>query len=176
MNWRNTDERFGSLSIALHWSMLVLLLVVVAFMELREIFPKGSVPREAMKSLHYLLGMLVLPLALVRMAARLPGTVPSAPAGWQRSLAALVKFGLYALMLGMPVAGWLLLSAKGDSLAVLGWNLPPLVGPNETLAEYMEEIHESGAALAYVLLGLHVLGALYHHFVLRDNTLRRILP
>ena len=179
MNWRNTDGRFGSLSIALHWNMFVLLLVVVALMELRGIFPKGSVPREAMKSLHYFLGMLVLPLTLVRMAARLPGTVPSASSGapgWQRSLAALVKFGLYALMLGMPVTGWVLLSAQGDALAVLGWKLAPLVGPNETLAGYMEEVHEIGATLAYVLLGLHVSGALYHHFVLRDKTLRRILP
>lgn len=179
MNWRNTQDRYGTLSIALHWTVLALLIAVVAFMELREIFPKGSEPREAMKSWHYVLGLLVLPLALVRLAARLAGTLPSAASrvpGWQRTLAALVKMGLYALMLGMPLAGWLLLSAEGGTVVVLGWELAPLVGPSESLAADMEDVHEAGAMLAYVLLGLHILGALYHHFVLRDGTLRRILP
>lgn len=159
--------------------MLALLVAVVAFMELREIFPKGSEPREAMKSWHYVLGMLVLPLAVLRLAALFAGTPPSAAnpvPGWQRTLAALVKMGLYALMLGMPLAGWILLSAEGGTVVLQGWELAPLVGPSESLAEVMEDVHEAGATLAYVLLGLHVLGALYHHFILRDGTLRRILP
>lgn len=179
MTLRHTEDRYGALSVALHWGMFVLLTAVVAFMELREFFPKGSVPRETMKSLHYMLGILVLPLAVVRLAARLGGTTPVAPAtapGWQGPLAALVKFGLYAVMLGMPLVGWMLLSAEGETLVVLGWELAPLTGRNETLSRYAEDLHEAGATLAYILLGLHVLGALYHHFVLRDGTLRRMWP
>lgn len=178
MQWRNTDDRYGALSIALHWMMFFLLVAVVAFMELREIFPKGSAPREMMKSWHYALGVLILPLTVLRLVAGLPG-LPAGANGaprWQRALAASVKAGLYALMLGMPLAGWLLLSAEGGALVVLNWELPPLVRPDETLANYMESVHETGATVAYLLLGLHILGALYHHFVLRDKTLRRMLP
>ncbi len=50
------------------------------------------------------------------------------------------------------------------------------VGADKALAESLEEIHEAGASMAYVLLGLHVAAALYQHDVLRDNALRRMLP
>lgn len=179
MSWKNSKERFGTLSMALHWLIFALLVAVVALMELREIFPKGSIPREAMKSWHYLLGMLVLVLALLRVIARWSGPVPalvSGTPGWQRKLATMVHFGLYAIMLGMPVLGWMLLGASSETLHGFGWELPALLAPDEALAEALEEIHEAGAKLAYVLLGLHVCGALYHHFIRHDDTLTRMLP
>ena len=179
MNWRNTSTRYGSLLIALHWLMLVLLAAVAAFMELRGMFPKGSAPREAMKSWHYMFGMLVLGLALVRLAVRMSGPIPAispAPARWQQVLAALVKLGLYGVMLGMPLLGWALLSASGEPVPFFAWQLPPLMGPDHALAEVLEELHEAGATLAYALVGMHTAAALYHHYVVRDDTLRRILP
>jgi cytochrome b561 len=97
-------------------AMLFLLLAVYASMELRDFFPRGSAPREAMKSWHYMLGISVLALASVRLAVHLIGPVPSispAPAKWQETGAKLMKAALYVLMLGMPFLGWLLLSAKG---------------------------------------------------------------
>ncbi len=179
MKWRNTDGSYGTVTIALHWLMLVLLVAVVALMELRGMFPKGSVGRNAMKHWHYVFGLLVLILAVVRVSARLSGPSPAvvpAPPKWQRPVAMLVALGLYALMLGMPVAGWILLSAEGDPIPFFGWQLPPLVGPDAALAEMIKQLHETGATLAYVLVGLHVAAALYHHYVLRDNALRRMLP
>lgn len=179
MKLEKTDSRYGTLTIALHWLMLVLLVAVVAMMEMRGLFPKGSVGRNAMKHWHYVFGLLVLVLAVVRVSARLsgpsPGIVP-APPEWQRWLAKLVALGLYALMLGMPVAGWMLLSAEGDPIPFFGLQLPPLVGPDAALADVIKELHETGATLAYVLVGLHVAAALYHHYAVRDNTLRRMLP
>jgi cytochrome b561 len=179
MGWRNTGSSYGSVAIALHWLMLVLLVGVVALMELRGYFPKGSVPRQAMKHWHYVFGLVVLVLAVVRMANRLAGPSPAivpVPPGWQRALARLVALGLYALMLGMPIVGWMLLSANGDPIPFFGWQLVPLVGVDAGLAEVLEEVHEAGAQLAYVLVGLHVAAALFHHYGMRDNTLRRMLP
>lgn len=179
MGWRHTDKRYGTVTIALHWIMLVLLIAVVAFMELRGIFPKGSVPREAMKTLHYTTGLVVLALAWLRLAAYFAGHPPAIaplPPAWQRLLANLVKAGLYLIMLGMPLVGWALLGADGESLVLFGWQLPSLVGPDHALAENLEELHEAGASLAYLLVGLHVLAALFHHHIMGDNTLRRILP
>lgn len=179
VNWRNTEERYGSLAIALHWLMFALLIAVVALMELRGLFPKGSMPRESMKSLHYTLGLLVFLLAAMRLLVRRSGPVPliaPRPPGWERGLAALVKIGLYVIMLGMPLVGWSLLSASADPIAFFGMQLPPLVAPNEALAETLEEIHEAGASAAYVLVALHAAAGLYHHYIVRDNTLKRMLP
>jgi cytochrome b561 len=179
MNQRSAQHRFGTLTIALHWIMLALLIAVVAFMELRGIFPKGSSARAAMKAGHYMSGMLVLLFVVLRLGARLVGPTPAivpAPPAWQRVAATLVMFGLYALMLGMPLIGWGLQSANGEPVPFFGWQLPALIGPDKALADVLEEVHELGATVAYVLVGLHVAAALYHHYVVRDNTLRRILP
>jgi cytochrome b561 len=179
MKWRNTGGGYGSVAIALHWLMLVLLVGVVALMELRGYFPKGSVPREAMKHWHYVFGLVVLVLAVLRVANRFAGPSPAivpAPPGWQSALATVVALGLYALMLGMPLVGWMALSANGDPIPFFGWQLVPLVGVDAGLAEVLEELHEAGATAAYVLVGLHVAAALYHHYLVRDNTLQRIVP
>jgi cytochrome b561 len=67
MNWRNNTDRYGSLAIGLHWLMLLLLVAVYVCIELRGYFPKGSDPREALKTWHLMLGLSVFVLAAVRM-------------------------------------------------------------------------------------------------------------
>src|SRR5574340_547724 len=116
MNWKNTTSRYGSLSIGIHWLMLLLFIAVYACIELRELYPKGSDPREALKTWHFMLGMLVFALVWLRLAARLSGPTPliqPAPPNWQQLSASLLHVALYALMIGMPLSGWLLLSAAG---------------------------------------------------------------
>lgn len=178
MAWRNSKERYGSLAIALHWLMLIVLALVVALMELRDLFPKGSEPRDAMKAGHYMFGLLVLALVLVRVGVRLIGPAPQPVPGpaWQHWLAALVQAGLYLVMLGMPLVGWMLLSAGGEAVPFFGVELPALFGPDKVLADTLEEVHETGANAAYVLAGVHTVAALYHHYVMRDDALRRMLP
>ena len=65
MNWHNTPFRFGSLSIGLHWLMLLLFIGVYGSIELRELFEKGSDPREMLKSWHFMLGLLLFALVTV---------------------------------------------------------------------------------------------------------------
>lgn len=177
--WRNTGTRYGRVSVALHWLMFVLIAIVYACMELHTYFPKGSALREGMKAWHFTLGLCVLLLVLVRLAVRLAEKEPAilpAPPRWQMAGARLMHFALYGLMLAMPLAGWLALSAAGDTIPFFGVALPPLAAPSEALADLAEELHEAGATLGYGLIGLHAAAALFHHYVTRDNTLRRILP
>lgn len=179
MSWRNTEIRYGWLSIGLHWVMLLLLVAVYACMELRSSFPKGSELREGLKTWHFMLGLSVLVLVSVRLMARFMGTTPIEQAGtpqWQKVLARLTYFALYVLMIGMPILGWVILSADGRSIPFFGLQLPPLVGESETVAEWAEEIHETAGTAGYFLVGLHAAAALFHHYVMRDNTLRRMLP
>lgn len=174
-----TARRYTSASIALHWAMLLLIAAVYSLMEFRDIFPRGSDPREAMKAWHYTLGLTVFGLVWLRLLARLIGGTPPitpAPPAWQARLGGLVHILLYALMIGMPLGGWLILSAEGDPIPFFGLTLPPLTGPNEQLAELIEDIHETGAEAGYVLIALHAAASLVHHYFLKDDTLRRMLP
>jgi cytochrome b561 len=163
------------LLIALHWITLALLVVLVLLMELRGIFPKGSVPREAMKAGHYLLGSTVLVLTLLRIAVRsrasLPPVVPPLPR-WQHRLAGVVQWSLYALL--MPLIGWSLLSAGEAAFPLTGWPVPAVPGVDRALEHTLEEFHETGANLVYILVGVHAAAALYHHYLVGDNTLRRM--
>lgn len=179
MNWRNNEIRYGSLSIALHWLMLLLIASVYACIELRGNFPKGSGIREGLKTWHFMLGLFVLTLVVVRVAAHFAGTVPRIepePPKWQSLFAKLMHIALYALMIGMPLLGWLTLSAQGKVVPFFGLQLPPLIGESRSVAGWAKEVHEAGGTVGYLLIGLHAAAALFHHHVVRDNTLRRMLP
>ena len=179
MTIQNTSERYGSLSIGLHWLMLLLLLAVYACIELRDFLPKGSDLRTLLKTWHFMLGLSVLGLASLRLMLQLAGTTPRIdpePPRWQQVSAKLMHVTLYALMIGMPLAGWLILSAEGKLIPFFGLQLPALISENRPLAKLIKEVHETVGTLGYFLIGLHAAAALFHHYVVRDNTLRRMLP
>lgn len=173
------SDRYSMASIILHWLMLALIVGAYAAIEFRELFPKGSVPREALKTWHFMLGLSVLGLVWFRIAARLawkpPHTIDMGSA-WQELTARVVHLGLYVFMIGMPIAGWLILSAEGKPIPFFGFELPALVGQNRPLAEQVEEIHELGGNIGYWLIGIHAAASLFHHYVLRDRVLVRMIP
>jgi cytochrome b561 len=159
--------------------MLLLIAAVYACIELRGNFPKGSDMREGLKTWHFMLGLSVLLLALFRLMVSLINVVPDIqPAQSKRQdlIARLMKIALYGLMIGMPILGWLTLSAQGKVIPFFGIELPSLVAASKATAEWLKEIHETGGTIGYFLIGLHAAAALYHHYFLRDNTLRRMLP
>jgi cytochrome b561 len=126
-----------------------------------------------------MLGMPVFVLVWLRIAARLSGSTPAIqpePAKLQQLSAKLLHLALYALMIGMPLTGWLLLSASGKVIPFFGLELPALIGEDKELAKQIKEVHEFVGTTGYFLLGLHVVAALYHHYVQRDNTLTRMFP
>jgi superoxide oxidase len=173
------NERYNKITIGLHWFMLLLLIAVYATIELRGIFPKGSAERMAMKTWHFMLGLSVLVLVIIRLFVRLRTTRPyivPEPSRVQQLLARCMHFSLYALMICMPIAGWLILSGEGISVPFWGLELPPLMGENEALAKLIEEVHVTAGKVGYFLIGLHALAGLYHHYFVKDNTLKRILP
>lgn len=179
MNAHAPGPRYSRLSIALHWLMLLLIAATYACIELREFFPRGSALREGLKTWHFMLGLSILFLVGVRIAARLlaptPAIVP-APAPWQAWAAKGMHLALYALMAGMPIVGWLILSAEGKPVPFFGLELPALAGKSHGLAESLEDLHESVGKIGYFLIGAHALAALFHHYIVRDDTLRRMLP
>lgn len=180
MSMRNTADRYGTLSIGIHWLMLLMFIAVYACIELHEFFPKGSDLRATLKTWHFMLGLSILALVSIRLVVHITaGPVPHIkpdPPKWQQQSAKLMHLALYALMIGMPLAGWLLLSAEGKPIPFFGLQLPALIDKSKYLADLIEEIHEAGGTIGYFLIGLHATAALYHHYFVRDNTLRRMLP
>ncbi len=163
----------------LHWLMAVLIAVVYLAMEQRDLFPRGSSGRTAMVQSHFWLGLTVFALALWRVTQRLrsgaPPILPPLPR-WQVSISKLMHLALYAFFFVMPVLGLATVWTDGKILYVPFTNIvvPALLAPNDALAHTLEDIHTTTATVFYYVIGFHILAGLYHHFVRRDNTLRRM--
>lgn len=170
-------SRYPRPLISLHWLTLILLAAAYACIELRGNFPRGSAVRDGLKDWHYALGLTVFALLWVRVALRLRGPMPSpASLGWQHWLASATHLLLYLFMVCMPLLGWALLSSEGKLPDWFGVSLPPLLAPDAVMAERFEQWHETLGVAGYWLVGLHAAAALFHHYWLRDATLRRMLP
>jgi len=180
MDRRNTTDHYGSLTIGLHWLMLLLLIAVYVTINLHDFAPKGSDLRAELKIWHFMLGLSVFVMVFARLATRLfsgptPRITPPIPR-WQKWSAETMHVALYAFMLGMPLLGWLAVSAKGVPILFFGILLPALIGPDKELYDSLKEIHGTIGTIGYYLIGLHAAAALIHHYVIHDNTLLRILP
>ena len=171
--------RHAPAMIALHWLMLQLVLLAYLCIELRVLFERGTPEREFMRAAHASIGLTILVFALLRLAIRWRVGVPPVAViqpAWRRLAARASHALLYLLMIGMPLAGWLLLSLRGDPIPYFGLDLPPLAAENEVLAKRLRAWHGNAGRAGYLLIGLHAAAALAHHYLWRDGTLRRMLP
>lgn len=179
MQLKNTPDTFGAVTKFLHWvigPLVVILLCVGLYMTNVE----DAGLKFKLYPLHKSTGIVVLFLAALRVLwhfySRTPAFVPSLKS-WEKTLARLGHFCLYAGMLGMPLSGWIFSSAAGRTVNVYGlFDLPNLVEKNEALRDFFAEVHGFlGYFLIFVIV-LHVVGALKHHIIDKDTTLRRMLP
>jgi cytochrome b561 len=180
MSLRNTSTRWGPVARFLHWLFLFLLIGAWYAVEMHEEFPKGTPERSQWMQLHFAIGISVFVLLWVRLGWRLSGDVPAPLPGprWQQVTSALVHAALYLILIVMPLTGLLTTQLAGRAVSWFGLiDIPLFLQKNSELAEQMEEVH--GEVLWPVLLalvGLHAVAALWHHFVLKDETLKRMLP
>ena len=172
-------ETYPPTLIAIHWLTVLLIAAVFATIELHEYFPKGSETREQLKTVHFMLGLTVWLLVFVRLVLRrrerAPRIIPR-PSTWKIAAAHAMHALLYAVMIAMPVLGWLVLSGEGKPIPFFGLTLPPLIAENKDLAHRIEDVHVLIGNAFYYLIGLHALAALAHHYLAKDNTLVRMLP
>ena len=174
-----TPSRYGNTAIALHW---VIALLIFAGWGLGSYMVELKLSPTKLKlySWHKWIGVSVFLLVCVRAAWR--ATHPAPPANpahpaWQRRAAHLTHVSLYLLMFALPLSGWVYSSSTGYPTVYFGLlQLPDLVGKNKELAAILKVIHLwLGWALAAAVTA-HIMGALHHHFLDRDETLARMLP
>ncbi|MBV9575279.1 MAG: cytochrome b [Gammaproteobacteria bacterium] len=174
---RNTSTAYGNVAKFFHWLIFVLLLVMIIYGYFLEDIPK--VYKGMAINAHKLLGITILFLVLLRLIWALINPKPALPPdtkAWERALERLIHFSLYAAVIAMPLAGWVA-SAAGGHIPHIGdlyLNLP--IEQNKALSESAFDLHKSLAIVIIVLFCIHVLAALYHHFILKDNVLRRMMP
>jgi cytochrome b561 len=171
-------ETYDRAAIALHW-ITALLIVANLLLGLSMV----SLPISPRKLQWYLwhksIGVTIFALTSLRLAWRAlhPHPPPAAMPPWQRRAASVSHAMLYALLLVIPLSGWLYSSATGVQVVFLGVvPLPNLVPKDKALADTLRAVHVALNALLASMIVLHVAAAIKHHFVDRDAVLARMLP
>lgn len=182
----NTPARYGLVAMALHWTIAVLILGMLALgMYMVDLDPGTS--KFELFQLHKSVGLTILALSVLRLAWRLVNTVPPLPATlrpWEAMIARATHVGLYVLMIGIPISGWMMVSASPFNVPTVLFgaihvpHLPILstLADKKPVFEALEEAHELLAWGMIALFVLHVVGALKHLLILRDGVLGRMLP
>lgn len=173
-------ERWGGVSQTFHW-LIVLLILTIAIVGLTMVELPKTPKYFWVYTLHKSLGLIVLTLAVLRLAWRLyagaPAPVPGTPR-WQERVASITHWLLYALIFAMPLSGWLYDSSSG--LRPFRWfglvEVPKLSPPNESVRALSHDAHETMFWVLVFLVAVHAGAALYHHLIQNDATLARMLP
>lgn len=177
MTLRNTQYEFGSLAKWLHWLVAIGIFVLI-YLGLQQSEMDSGPDRNAIRALHGSIALLVFTLMTVRVAWRFMNDVPAHPdgvPGWQRIGATLVHLGIYIAVFAQIIAGALIVGTGGKALPFFGlFSVPLPIAENRPNHEFWEGVHEFNWKIIAVLLALHVLAALYNHFVVKNDVLRRM--
>lgn len=163
----------------LHWLILALLIVQFAVAWTMPNIGRNTQPGTLI-NLHFSVGVLILTIAIVRLAWRVTHGEPAPEDGlppWQVVSARVLHWLLYLLLFVVPILGWANASYRGFPIVMFGLELPKLVATHASSWGWTGDIHAFLATYVMLaLVGLHVLAALYHYFVRRDGVLQRMLP
>jgi cytochrome b561 len=181
------NRRYSAGAILLHWTIAALVVTnIVLGLQAEDL--KGLALFNLLQW-HKSFGVTVLVLSVARLAWRLVNPPPPYPAhmpAWEKAAAAATHWGFYILMIGLPLTGWILVSASPLNIPTLLYKaIPwPFIGPVHDLPlgqrkgveDLMGEVHETLARAMALLLILHVAAALKHHFRDRDLVFWRMAP
>lgn len=172
-------DRYTRTAVTLHWATALLIFAAFPLGVYMHDLPLSPV-KLRLYSYHKWIGVSIFLLAVLRVTWRSthrPPPLPAAMPRWEKLAANTVHYLLYALILAIPLSGWLMSSAKGFQTVWFGvLPLPDLVGKDKALGELLTEVHE---ALNFLLLGTvfaHIGAALKHHFIEHDGILARMIP
>jgi cytochrome b561 len=189
MESRNSRLRYGSVAMGLHWIIAALVLVNLCLGLYMADLPRSDTSRFMLFQLHKSFGLTVLTLSILRLGWRLMNPIPPLPRGLHPVLrlgAHASHFLLYFLIIAIPLAGWAMVSSSSLGLptpyfGLFAWpnisflaRLPPAT--KAANLDLFKDVHSWLAFGAIALVTIHVVAALYHQFIRRDDVLRRMVP
>lgn len=162
----------------LHWSVVILVALQFVTSWLMPEIRRNASP-EFFVNIHMSFGLLVLPIALLLLLMRFvhPVEKVGVVSSWQSRSAIFMHYALYTLLLLLPLSGWTFASARGWDVSIFGlFTLPHLAFASSSIGLLFGEAHGLFASLIGILVVGHAGAALYHHFILKDSVLKRLLP
>jgi len=176
----DSGVKYSGFAIFLHWLVALLVLTLVAMGIFMSDIPKGDPDRAFFFNLHKSIGLTTGIVVLIRLwwrhkspAPPLPGSVPA----WQVRASKISHGLLYLCLLAMPIIGFAASQYTKYGVTYFGlFKIPPLAAENPATRDLLQEIHHELAYVLILLVVVHVLAALYHHFVKKDGVIQRIMP
>ena len=174
---KQQPRAYGPVARALHWSMAVGILFAFLLGLTVDAFPRAY--ENTVVQVHMIVGLALLVLLALRLVSRLITGAPAPEAGGSpllEKLAGAGHLGLYALMLVVPIAGLATIFLRGRGIDLGLFTIASPIEANRALGRSAKEVHE---LLSFALIGLaalHAAAAVFHHVVLRDGTMRRMMP
>jgi len=180
MQLRNSDDRYGAVSLTLHWLTVALVALAWGLGQGMDLLPRGE-PRAAGLVVHISAGLAVLALTVARILWRMVDPAPApAPTRFGSALdwaSRLVHAVIYGLLLLVPIAGIVVQFGRGRPLPLFGLGQIPSPWPaDRAFARAVLGNHELLANVVILLALAHALAALAHHWLLKDRTLHRMMP
>ncbi|PKQ00969.1 MAG: cytochrome B [Alphaproteobacteria bacterium HGW-Alphaproteobacteria-13] len=172
------QQRYTKVASSLHWLIAIAVIVNIGLAMLTEGQPREI--RGPLMGIHKAIGITILALTILRILWRFGHKAPPPPptmARWERVLSRGVHVLFYLLLLGLPLSGWIWMSAADRPIDFFGlFMLPSIAVPDEAVADAMHARHEVMGLTLVALVVLHIAAALKHQFVNRDGLIGRMNP
>lgn len=177
MGLRNTTTEWGSLAKALHW-LIAIGLIALIYLGLEQAGMERGDEKSRIRFIHASIATGMLVLMTIRIIWRFMNDVPAHPEGnskLQCVISDIVHWGLYLAVFAQLFAGAMISGTGGRGLPFFGlFSIPLGMSEDHDAHEFWEEVHEFAWKPIAALIVLHVLGALYNHFVAKNDVVRRM--
>ena len=177
MGLKNTTTEYGSLAKALHWLVAIGLFALI-YLGLEQAGMERGDEKNRIRFIHASIAAITLMLMTIRIVWRFMNEVPAHPdgmPGWQRIISSVVHWGLYILVFAQIMAGAIVNGTGGKGIPVFGlFTIPVPVTEDRDAHEWWEGVHGFVWKPIAALLVVHILGALYNHFIVKNDVVRRM--
>lgn len=177
MSFKSDAEHYGSVAKFFHWFIFILVLALLTLGYTFDLVPKSE--KANLVNIHKLIGLLLLATMLLRFAWAVifPRPLSLSRYSWERIIEHIVHWSIYGILFLMPISGWIMATAAGKPPHLFHLFLPlPGVPVSKSLSNTAFEIHSTLAIILIILVILHILAALKHHFYDKNRVLKRMLP
>jgi len=170
--------RYSPAMQALHWGMAALMFATLPLAWIMTSLPRKAPDREFWSTLHKSIGVTLLVLVAIRLMVRARRPVPAEMPGpgWMRIAARISHWSLYAMLIVMPVSGYVVSSAGGNAVSYFGLFDLPALAKDQALQGMARMVHDNARFAVYGLILLHISATVWHVVVRRDGILNRQLP